>query len=56
MRAAQDSEQAFITLTSEEDGTQLVKTKVHGDGTYTRQQGESARRARTRTPRNLAAA
>jgi hypothetical protein len=43
-RTAQDTEQAFITLTSEEDGTQLVKTKVHGEATtYTLQQGESSR-------------
>ena len=36
---AQDTEAAYIMLTSEEDGTHLVKAKVHMDGAYQRQQG-----------------
>ena len=36
---AQESEVAFIVLTGEEDGKELVKHKVNMEGTYQRQQG-----------------
>ena len=35
----QDTETAYIMLTSEEDGSHLVKAKVHMEGAYQRQQG-----------------
>ena len=38
LHQSQDSEQAYIMLTSEEDGGHLVKAKVHR-GQYQRQQG-----------------
>ena len=43
----QDTELAYIMLTSEEDGSQLVKAKVHMDAAYQRQQGATSHEPHT---------